>query len=69
MIAADLMPLTPVQEAIKAILIKHYNLYSGNISRTAKATGLSRTHTLKLLHTYKLYSKYPHDPGPMPKEK
>lgn len=68
MIAKDLLPLTPAQEAIKAVLVKHYNLYAGNISRTAKATGLSRTNVLKLLHTYKLYDKYPHEPGPFRKE-
>ena len=69
MVARDLLPLTPVQEAVKAVLIKYYNQSKGNISLTARTIGLPRTNTLKLLHLYKLYDKYPHDPGPIPKEK
>lgn len=69
MVAKDLLPLTPIEEACRVVLVKFYHQTKGNISQTAKKMGWPRTKVLKLLHAYKLYSEYPHDPGPIPKEK
>lgn len=69
MIAVDLMPLTPMQEAEHKILTAEYHKNKGNISLTARRIGWSRSKTLEMLRKWKLYDLYPHEPGPFTKEK
>lgn len=58
-----------MQEAEQKVLTAEYNKNKGNISLTARRIGWSRTKTLEMLHKWNLYKLYPHDPGPIAKEK
>jgi transcriptional regulator of acetoin/glycerol metabolism len=64
-IAQDLMPLTPMEEAEKTVLTREYHKAKGNISLTSRLVGWSRTKTLNMLKTWNLYELYKHDPWPV----
>lgn len=64
-IAQDLLPLTPMEEAIRSVLEKEYRKAKGNISLTSRLVGWSRTKTLNMLKTHNLYHLFKHDPWPV----